>query len=170
MAISTFNAESIHNIKIEIDKKVFFEKELAKNKEHQLKLSDYFDYENPGTKTIKITWEGQQECEDKFMKIYRITINDQHIAPHSVMMTPTPNEYIQNLQATKEGLAFYRKKILNPGHKNGWYGIYKFKFIIDPHENKNTQQESYIASAGIRLDRVYTDIGKVKFNKRVNKK
>jgi len=104
------------------------------------------------------------------MKIYKIIINDQYIAPHSVRITPFPTEYIKGLQSTEEGKKIYRKKILNPGHMQGWYGIYKFKFLLDPHEIKNTQQLSNIASTGIRLDTVFSDLGKVKLMKRVNQK
>jgi len=95
IAISTFNAESDHNITIEINNKVFYKNDLAKNQEHHLKISDYFDYEQPGENTIQINWVGEQECENKFMKIYKIIINDQYIAPHSVRITPFPTEYIK---------------------------------------------------------------------------
>ena len=131
LAISAFNSESTHKIKIEINGKVFFEKSLTKNKEYRLKISDYFDYERPGTNTIRIDWTGEQDCENKFMKIYKIIVNDQHVAPHSVMIAPIQNEYIKNLQSTDEGMIFYKKKIFNPGHQHGWYGTYKFKFLID---------------------------------------
>ncbi len=170
IAISTFNAESDHNITIKINDKVFYKNNLAKNKEHNLKISDYFDYEEPGENTIQINWVGEQECENKFLKLYKIVINDQYIAPHSVRITPLPTEYIKGLLSTEEGKKIYRKKILNPGHVQGWYGIYKFKFLLDPYEIENNQQLSSIASTGIRLDRVFSDIAKAKLTKRVNKK
>ena len=169
IAISTFNANSDQNITIQINNKVFYKNDLAKNKEHHLKISDYFDYVEPGENTIEINWSGEQECENKFMKIYKIVINDQYIAPHSVRITPFPTEYIKGLQSTEEGKIFYRKKILNPGHMQGWYGIYKFKFLLDIHEIKKTQQLSSIASTGIRLDRVFSDLAKAKLDKKVNK-
>jgi len=170
LAISAFNSESIHRIKIEIDGKVFFEKELTKNKEHHLKISDYVDYENPGTKSIKVTWDGEHECENKFMKIYKIVVNDQHIAPYSAIITPNINEYITTLQSTDEGMRFYKKKIFNPGHHYGWYGTYKFNFSLDPHLIHNDIQTSMIATTGIRQNRVYTESGKVKYFSKAKKK
>ena len=169
IAISTFNAKSDHTIAIKINDKIFYKKHFVKNQEHHLKISDYFDYVEPSENTIQINWEGEQDCENKFMKIYKIIINDQFIAPHSVRITPFPTDYIRGLQSTEEGKIFYRKKILNPGHMQGWYGIYKFKFLLDPYEIKKTQQLSSIASTGIRLDTVFSDLAKAKLMKRVHK-
>jgi hypothetical protein len=170
IAISAFNAVSTHRVKININKKVFFEEELTKNKEHHLKISDYIDYEEPGSNTIEITWHGEQDCEKKFMKIYKVIVNDQHIAPHSVMITPIQNEYIKNLRSTEEGSILYKKQLFNPGHRHGWYGTYKFRFLLDEHRTKNAQQESLIASTGIRLNRVYTDLEKIKYFDKANKR
>ena len=116
---------------------IIFEEELTKNKEHQLKISNHFDFEKPGLNTIEIIWDGEHDCENKFIKIYKIVINDQYIAPHSVMITPIPNEYIKNLLSTDEGSILYKKQLLNPGHHHGWYGTYKFKFLLDKHQKQN---------------------------------
>ena len=97
------------------------------------------------------------------MKIYKVIVNDQHIAPHSVMITPIQNEYIKNLRSTEEGSILYKKQLFNPGHRHGWYGTYKFKFLLD-------EQESLIASTGIRLNRVYTDLEKIKYFDKANKR
>ena len=109
MLVHAFNEKSTHSIKIKINEKVFFEDELAKNKQHNLKIIDYIDYREPGLNNIEITWNGEQECAKKFIRIKQITVNDQHIAPHSVMTTPFPNDYINDLLSTEEGKIFYRK-------------------------------------------------------------
>ena len=97
---------------------MFFEKTLTKNKEHHLKISDYFDYGKPSTNTIEIIWNGDNEDEKKFLKIYKIVVNNQHILPHTSMITPIQNEYIKNLLSTEEGTKFYRKKISLNSNKN----------------------------------------------------
>ena len=156
-AISAFNAESSHKIKVKINQKTVFEKEFIKNKE-------------PGSNTIEITWDGEQECADKFIKIYKVIVNEQNIAPHSVMITPIPNDYIKSLLSTTEGTIFYKKQLFNPGIRHGWYGMYKFKFLLDANEIKNDDEESMILSTGIRLSRAYSDLSRVKHHRKANKK
>ena len=167
--MDAFNEKITHSIKIKINEKVFFEDELIKNKQHNLKIIDYIDYREPGLNNIEITWNGEQECAKKFIRIKQITVNDQHIAPHSVMTTPFPNDYINDLLSTEEGKIFYRKKIFNPGQEQGWYGTYKFKFLLDPNETKKNDERSVLDSTGIRLERIYSDISKQKFYRMVNK-
>ena len=65
LAISTFNAESDHTIKVKINQSKIFEETLVKNKEHQLKITDHFNYEGPGANTIEIIWNGEKECAIK---------------------------------------------------------------------------------------------------------
>jgi len=169
-AISAFNPVSTHEIKIKINEEMFFKQKLTKNKEYHLKISDYFDYKKPATNTIEITWNGEKEDEKKFLKIYKIVVNDQHIPPHASMITPVQNEYITNLLSTEQGSKFYRSKILNPGHRHGWYGTYRFRFLLDPMQIENIKQESLLASAGITTTRVYTDPNKMKHHRRAIKK
>ena len=167
--MDAFNAESTHSIKVEINGNVFYEGELIKNKKHDLKIVDYIDYGQPGLNTIEITWNGQRECANKNIKIKQITVNDQHIALHSVMMTPSPNEYINDLLSTEKGKIFYRKKIFNPGQVHGWYGAYRFKFLLDANEIKKNNEGSVIDSTGIRPERIYSDLKRQKFFRMVNK-
>ncbi len=166
-AINAFNADSVHRITIKINDKIFFEKELEKNKEHKLKVSNYFDFIKPSLNTIDITWDGDRESADKFMKIYKTVINDQHIASYKVMMDPKPNEYIKNLMSTEEGLRFYKEKMFNPGHHFGWYGNYKFRFMIDPPRIQDQTQLSLIESCGIQTTRVFTDTQKARLYNKV---
>ena len=169
-AISAFNAESSHKIKVKINQKTVFEKEFTKNKEYQIKIEEYFDYEEPGSNTIEITWDGEQECADKFIKIYKVIVNEQNIAPHSVIITPIPNDYIKSLLSTTEGTIFYKKQLFNPGIRHGWYGMYKFKFLLDADEIKNNNEELMISSTGIKLSQAYTDLSKIKYHRKANKK
>ena len=169
IVMNAFNAESTHSIKIEINKNVFFEVALTKDKEHTLEILDYIDYGEPGLNNMEITWNGKRECAKKFIKIKQITVNDQHIAPHSVMMTPFPNEYINDLLSTQKGKTFYRKKIFNPGHEHGWYGRYRFKFLLDANEIKKNNEGSVLDSTGIRAERIYSDSKRQKFFRMVSK-
>ena len=168
LAISTFNAESDHTIKVKINQSKIFEETLVKNKEHQLKITDHFNYEGPGANTIEITWNGEKECAIKYLKIYKVVVHDQHIQPHSVMITPLQNEYITNLIATEEGAKAYRHKLFNPGHEHGWYGQYKFNFLLDRHKIKEKQQ-SLIRSTGIRQVNIFSDASKNFFDRKAYK-
>ena len=49
LAIDIYNAESMHTIKIDINDKSFYEKQLSIDKEYSLKIEDYFDYVKPGS-------------------------------------------------------------------------------------------------------------------------
>jgi DNA topoisomerase VI subunit B len=170
LAISAFNSVSTHEIKIKINGKMFFEKKLTKNKEHHLKISDYFDYKNPSTNTIEIIWNGDKEDEKKFLKLYTIVVNNQHIQPHTSMITPIQSEYIKNLLSTEQGVKFYRKKILNPGHHHGWYGTYRFRFLIDHRQMEDFEHVSLIESTGIIHTSIHTDPNKIKYYRKADKK
>jgi hypothetical protein len=161
-SIDTFNAESIHKITIEINQKVFFERELAKDEECLLNVSDYFDYREPGANTIKILWDGEHDCEHKFMKIRKVVVNQQHLAPFKVMAEPKENDYIRTLQSTDEGSSAYNKQLFNPGYRHGWYGTYKFRFMIDPSSMLDQSQQSLITASGIQHDVISTDLQKAK--------
>ena len=164
--ISTFNADSPHKIEVKINGTKIFYKEFEKNKEYNLKIQDYFDYLGPGSNSIGIKWEGERECAKKYMKIYKVVVNDQHIAPHSVMITPIQNEYIDNLLSTEEGTALYKDKLFAPGHEHGWYGLYKFNFLLDKQDIKDKRQQSLIATTGIMQPHIYSDGTKVKHHKK----
>jgi len=161
-AISAFNAESSHKITVKINQKKIFQKELTKNKEHQMKIEDYFDYTGPSINSIEIKWVGERDCEKKYLKIYKVIVNDQHLTPHSVMVTPTQNHYIENLLSTKEGTAFYKNKLFSPGHEHGWYGLYKFDFLLDRQNIKDKKQQSLIETTGIMQPHIYSDATKGK--------
>ena len=168
--ISAFNEESAHNVKVKINGKAIFEKELTKNHDHQLKITESFDYKEAGPAIIEIQWDGEQECEKKFMKIKNVIVNDQTIESHSVMITPIKNDYIRGLLSTKEGTDFYNKHIFNPGKQHGWYGNYKFKFLIDPDSIENSTEQAILASTGIKSKRIYSDQRKMLWHQKATKK
>ena len=162
LAIDTYNSQSVHKIKIEINNDIFYEQEFVKDKEHSLNIEDYFDYIEPSSNTLTITWDGEQDCEHKYMKIRKVVINQQHIAPFKVMINPIENDYIRNLKSTDEGLNAYKKQIINPGYRHGWYGSYKFSFAINPGEMTDRTQQSLISASGIQRESILTDINKAK--------
>ena len=168
LAISTFNAESPHRILVKINQSKIFEKELIKNKLYKLKITDYFNYKGPGANTIEIQWDGESECSEKYLKIYKVIVHDQHIRPHSVIIKPRPNEYINNLLSTEQGSKIYRNKIFNPGHEHGWYGQYKFNFLLDRHKIRE-KQHSLIRSTGIRQIDIFSNASKNYFDRKAYK-
>jgi hypothetical protein len=168
LAIDMYNAKSMHNIKIDINKKIFYEQELVKDKEYFLKVEDYFDYVKPGSNTLTITWNGEHDCEHKHMKIRKVVINKQHLAPFKVMIDPIENDYIKDLKSTDQGLSSYRKQLFNPGYHHGWYGTYKFRFAIDPSSMSDRTQQALRSANGIHNERILTDLSRAKHLNRTN--
>ena len=166
IAISTFNPDSPHKIEVKINETKIFYKEFEKNKEYNLKIEDYFDYKGPGSNSLEVTWNGERECAKKYLKIYKVVVHDQTISSHSVMITPVKNEYIENLLSTEEGTAFYKGKLFAPGHEYGWYGLYKFNFLLDKQDIKDKKQQSLIATTGITQPHIYSDGTKAERHKK----
>ena len=167
--ISTFNAESRHSIDISMNDNIFYKKKLDKNKEYNIKITDYIDFQEPGDKVIKIKWDGEHECADKFMKIYKVIVNEQHLAPHKVRINPKPNEYLDALQSTVEGKDLFKKIIFNPGHQHGWYGEYEFRFLVDPRNMHERTQESFRFACGINSERIFSDVADARFDGKANR-
>ncbi len=160
LAIDTYNAESMHQIKIDINDRIFYENELSKEKEYVLEIEEMFDYVKPGSNTLTITWNGQQDCENKYLNIRKVLINQQHLPPFKVMMNPIENDYIRNLKSTDEGLSAFRKQLFNPGYRHGWYGTYTFRFAIDPASISDESPQALVSATGIRSDYILTDVSK----------
>lgn len=158
VSFTTFNEECDHNIKIEVNEKSVFEKSFTKGKEHDYRITDDFDYVRPGLNFIKILWNGERECENKFLKVFRLVVNDQSIPNYNARIDPIENEYIKDLKSTKQGMTAYKKRILYNGHHFGWYGTYRFQFVIDPHLLKKSRPSySAILGTGIIPDVIYTE-------------
>ena len=164
--IAVFNNQSAHDITMTLNDHAIFYEKLVENKEYALKINDYFEFKRPGYNFLKIIWNGEKECENKFMKILKLIVNDQHIPNYNVMIDPIENEYIKNLKSTDQGMKDYRKHLLYAGHQHGWYGDYGFEFIIDP-ELVETTDYSLIKGLGISPVKIYTDKEKMKFYRKV---
>ena len=163
LSFSTYNAESEHNIKIEVNGKLVFGKAFAKKKQHDCRITDNFEYVRPGLNIVKILWDGDQECENKFLKIIKFVVNDQIIPNYSAMIIPLENEYIKDLKSTEQGMTVYKKKILYNGNYFGWYGTYRFQFVVDPHLLVQSQPSySAIRGTGIKPDVIFTEKGLAK--------
>ena len=158
MQVSVFNAESRHQLTISINGKNIYNEKLEKNKLHKIKLADHFDYGQAGTTKLSIKWNGDQECEDKYLKIYKLVINEQQIPAYSVMIDPIENDYIKNLKSTKDGKATYRKALLYPGSRHGWYGEYNFKFFVgSKQEVQDLNEGSAQHMIGLEGQQILTD-------------
>ena len=160
LAIDTYNAESLHKIKIGINGKLFYEQEFVKEKEYIVDIEDVFDYVQSGLNTLTLNWNGDHDCENKYLKIRKVIINQQHLAPFKVIIDPIENDYIRNLKATDEGFRVYKNHLFNPGYYHGWYGTYTFRFIIDPSSISGKSQQALLSATGIRSDYILTDINK----------
>jgi len=161
--MEAFNAESSYNIMIKINEHTLFHQTFHSTKIQKLKIYEYVDYVESNVNKVNIIWSGDKECENKHLKIYKLVINDQHIAPHSVISYPVENDYIKTLKSTKEGQLEYRKKILYPGHEHGWYGTYQFRFGID-------SSPTSADALGIRDNVIYSNMERGTHSKRANKK
>lgn len=163
ISFTTFNAECEHMIKIELNDKTVFGETLAREKEHDYRIMDNFEYVLPGLNTIKISWNAEHECENKFLKVLKLLVNDQIVPNHSARIDPIENEYIRNLQSTEQGLTEYRKKIFYNGNHFGWYGTYVFQFVIDPHLLVQRQPSySAIRGTGIKPHMIFSDKARAK--------
>ena len=169
LSLVTYNADSSHNITVEIGNKIFYEKHFIQGKEHRIKISDYFNYESAGKKQLKLTWNGDKESADKYLKIFRVIVNEQHIAPHTVLIEPYTNEYIERLKTSDNGKKFLKDKIFYPGHRHGWYGEYTFQFLVDPRDMRDQKEESLKNACGITSERVFSDESNQRYFRKAKK-
>jgi hypothetical protein len=168
LAIDLYNAKSVHTIKIDINDKIFYQQQFSVDEKYSLKIEDYFDYSKPGLNNLTITWNGEHDCEHKYMKIRKVVINQQHLAPFKVMTDPIENDYIRDLKTTEQGLVAYKKQLFNPGYRHGWYGTYKFRFAIDPSSMPDRSQQALVSASGIQCERILTDLNRAKHLNRAN--
>lgn len=167
--LSCFNTKSKHNIEISLNGTLFYKKSFEQNKEYNIKITDYLDFQEPGGKKLRIKWDGEYECEDKFLKIYKIIVNEQHLSPYSVRISPKRNAYIDELQSTKEGKDLYNKKIYYPGHQQGWYGDYEYMFYVDPKKTSHDKDVELVHACGVNNKTVLSELSNVHFEKKANK-
>lgn len=163
LTLTAFNQESDHRIILQINNEIVWEKTLQKNVTHSLKIFNNFPFQKTKPNTLMITWDGDQDCENKFLKIFKLIINDQHIAPHSVIIDPVENQYIKMLKTTEKGRIEYKEKLLYPGHQHGWYGDYKFCFSVD-------RRHSGRFALGIRDELIYSDVKQAILSKKKAKR
>ena len=89
---------------------------------------------NEGRNQIKISWSSAIESPEKFLDLYKISLNKQSIPPHSAVYKPYENEYIQSMmQGSDQDAKHIKDQIYNPGNRFGWYGdvCYIYRLITD---------------------------------------
>lgn len=167
---SLFNKESDHSLEVFINDQLFYKETFLKDKIYNIKIDDYFDYKDSGKKRIKFKWRGKNECQEKYLQFHRMIVHEQYIPIYSVLSKPIENEFIKNLKTSEEGRAKYRKWILFPGDKHGWYGDYSFDFLLGSFQERLEIKASEPKYHFTKFWNISPDLEQLHLLKRVKKK
>ena len=125
-------SEHRHSVTVDIDGDTVFRKDIPAGEELTVKNDGHHDFVNPGLKKIVITWKGEKECENKWLKMGKIVINNQEIFPHHCRYHPFDNEYILDQRNSLVGSKEITRKILFPGETFGWFGRIAYTPYVGP--------------------------------------
>lgn len=154
-------SEYPHSITIDIDDNIILRKDVPGGEELTIKNDGYYDFVKSGIKKITVTWRGDKECENKWLKIGKIVINNQEIRPHHCRYMPFDNEYLlsqKNNPIKKKEIA---KRILFPGETYGWFGRITYEPYIGTKSlrySSRTKTSSEIASELISNPNLHIDV------------
>jgi len=119
-------------VTVDIDGDTVFRKDIPAGEELTVKNDGHHDFVNPGLKKIVIMWKGEKECENKWLKMGKIVINNQEIFPHHCRYHPFDNEYILDQRNSLVGSKEITRKILFPGETFGWFGRIAYTPYVGP--------------------------------------
>ena len=128
--IETYTEESDHKITVLIDSIEITSKKFKKNTVGSIDFNETHDFIKPGFYNLIINWNGDKECKEKYFKIKVCKINNEIINTLTINVEPLENEYINELKSDPIKINDYYNKLICPGEKHGWYGIYKIDFCI----------------------------------------
>tara|TARA_A100001015_G_C15023578_1_gene729288 strand:+ start:2240 stop:2827 length:588 start_codon:yes stop_codon:yes gene_type:complete len=159
-------AEVDHNITISIDDNIIFNKSFTANKEHIIKLDRIFDFVCSDVKTFKISWSGDKECSEKYLKFKQIVINEQSIGFDKGIYKPKPVEYFDSLTGQEK-----QNKITYHGHEYGWFGDIDFIFCLwDRNENgDDIPKLKYYKTLELSIPQILVDASLKFIHRRVKK-
>jgi len=160
-------AEVNHHITISMDETIIFDERFTANKEHTIKLDKIFDFVCSDVKTFKISWNGDKECSEKYLKFKQIIINEQGIGSDKGIYKPNTVEYFDSLTAHEK-----QSKIKYHGHEYGWFGDIDFIFCLWDRNEKsdNIAKFKYYKTLDLSIPQILVDSSLKFIHRRVKKK
>jgi len=146
LGIETYTEESDHKITILMDSIEIASKTFKKDTIDSIDFNENYDFVKPGFYNLIINWNGDKECREKYFKIKVCKMNNKIINTITIDIEPFENEYIKELKSNN--INEYYDKLIRPGKKHGWYGVYKIDFCIGTEKDIRLllrDSKSYIA-------------------------
>jgi hypothetical protein len=128
--IEAYAQESNHKITILMDSTELISKAFKENTTESITVNQDYNFGKPGFYNLVVNWNGDKECKEKYFKIKLCKINNEVINTNTINIEPFENEYIKELKSDPNKIDQYYDKLIRPGEKHGWYGVYKIKFCI----------------------------------------
>ena len=156
--VSIFNEECDSSFEIFLNDTPIEIVGIPKNFNKDVKVDKELDFNYYGEHVVKFRWSGDNDCANKYFNLHKVVINDQKIPAHTIKVLPFENDYINELQKSKQGKDWLKYRKLFPGYRHGWYGDYEisFEFGDNQHFQKSSTNSVHFAM-GIKKERVYVD-------------
>jgi hypothetical protein len=136
-------------------------RDIPGGEEITIKNIDYFNFVNSGIKKITVTWQGEKECENKWLKIGKMVINNQEVRVHNCRYMPFDNEYLLSQRNNINGRKEITRRILFPGETIGWFGRIVYQPYIGTRSlrySSRTKTKDEIISELISYPNMHIDI------------
>jgi|TARA_B100001964_G_scaffold3053_1_gene3419 hypothetical protein len=159
-----YNEGSDHTVKVFLDDVCITEQNIPASEEQVLKFDDIHNWQEAGHHVVRINWDGKEEAENKWIKIWRLAVNDQMLPVFAFRYLPKETEFI------KDNPKLVREKITKPGQTYGWYGDLIHRFSLgNPKEIASGLKDSPHRLSGIVDYEIYTDIEQSSIVKRLKR-
>ena len=122
-------SEHAHSLVVDINDNIIWRKDAEGGQELLVKYDSHYDFCDAGHKKITISWHGERECENKWLKVGNFVINYQQIQPWKCRYMPLDNEYLINQRKDPRTRKDINQRILFPGETFGWFG----KIVYEPY-------------------------------------
>ena len=149
--IEAYAEKSNHKIAILMDSTELISKTFKENTIESINFNQDYNFDKPEFYNLVVNWNGDKECKEKYLKIKLCKINNELINTNAINIEPFENEYIKELKSNK--INEYYNKLIHPGEKHGWYGVYKIEFCIGTRKDIRLllrYNKSYIVKRTIR--------------------
>lgn len=154
-------SEYPYSITIDVDDDIILRKDAPGGEELTIKNDGHYDFVKSGIKKITVTWRGDKECQNKWLKMGKIVINNQEIRPHHCRYLPFDNEYLMNQRKDPINKKEITKRILFPGETFGWFGRITYEPYIGTKSlrySSRTKTTDEIASELISNPNLHIDV------------
>jgi hypothetical protein len=169
-----FHDTAEHHVHIDINGETVYNNTFSAGKKHRIKIDEFFNFKESGTKKITIKWSGDKETANKYFIFNKWAINNQHLTAFKCMYVPDENEYISGIRrnGTPEEKKKLRRQIMFGGNHFGWFGKMVYEFVLgNTLEVKKTllknRPEQIVC---VKWNRIYIDEEEAKIFDRLPKK